>query len=73
MLVCSEQLIISNLVNDTLKALELGAVEMLLVWESLEMLRLELRNNQTSEVTVLHINPDQVNNLSSSATLYFLH
>lgn len=46
-------------VSDTLKALELGAVEMLLIWDSLEMLRLELRNNQSGEVTVLHLNPDQ--------------
>lgn len=46
-------------INDTLKALDLGAVEMLLVWEGLETLRVELRNNQTNEITVLHIHPEQ--------------
>eukprot|EP00924_Labyrinthula_sp_SR-Ha-C_P004530 maker-scaffold_1-snap-gene-3.3-mRNA-1 protein AED:0.04 eAED:0.04 QI:74/1/1/1/1/1/6/101/446 len=46
-------------IKDTLQALELGAVEMLLVYENLEMLRIELRNNQKNETTVIHINPDQ--------------
>ena len=32
---------------------------MLLVWENLEMLRIELRNNQTGESSVIHVNPDQ--------------
>jgi len=46
-------------VSDTFKALELGAVETLIMWENLTMLRYELKNNQTGETDVLYLNPDQ--------------
>mmetsp|Transcript_13002 Transcript_13002/g.15781 ORF Transcript_13002/g.15781 Transcript_13002/m.15781 type:complete len:449 (-) Transcript_13002:232-1578(-) len=46
-------------ISDTFKALELGAVETLIMWENLTTLRYELKNNQTDEVTVLHLNPEQ--------------
>ena len=34
-------------VEDTLKALEMGAVEILIVWENLETMRYVLKNHQT--------------------------
>ena len=34
-------------VEDTLKALEMGAVEILIVWENLETMRYMLKNHQT--------------------------
>ncbi|XP_032238751.1 eukaryotic peptide chain release factor subunit 1 isoform X2 [Nematostella vectensis] len=46
-------------VADTLKALEMGAVDILIVWENLDIQRIVLRNHQTDEDTVLHLNPEQ--------------
>ena len=46
-------------VDDTFKALELGAVETLIVWENLETVRYALKNPQTGEDTVLFLNKDQ--------------
>jgi peptide chain release factor subunit 1 len=46
-------------VGDTLKALELGAVKKLIVFENLEVMRYEIKNNSTGETKVLHLNPDQ--------------
>lgn len=46
-------------VKDTLKALELGAVETLIMWENLETVRYHLKNNQTDEETILHLSPEQ--------------
>jgi peptide chain release factor subunit 1 len=40
-------------VADTLKACEMGAAKILLVWENLETVRHTLRNNVTGEETVL--------------------
>lgn len=50
------------MVEDTLKALELGAVEDLIVWDNLEVNRYVLRNQTTGEETVLHLNKEQENN-----------
>lgn len=50
------------MVDDTLKALELGAVEHLIVWENLEMNRYVLRNSSTSEETIVFLNPEQETN-----------
>lgn len=47
------------MVQDTLSALDLGAVEDLIVWENLDIDRLVLRNNGTSEETVVHLNKEQ--------------
>jgi len=47
------------LVDDTFKALELGAVEDLIIWENLDIDRLVLRNTTTSEETVLHLSKEQ--------------
>lgn len=41
--------------EDTLKALELGAVEDLIVWDNLDVNRYVLRNQSTSEETILHL------------------
>lgn len=46
-------------VDDTLQALDLGAVETLIVWENLEIIRYTLKNPVTGEVKVLHLNKDQ--------------
>lgn len=46
-------------VDDTLKALEMGSVEILIVWENLEIMRYMLKNHSTDELKVLHLNPDQ--------------
>ncbi|ESO08242.1 hypothetical protein HELRODRAFT_75596 [Helobdella robusta] len=46
-------------VADTLKALEMGAVEILIVWENLDIIRYVLKNNATNEEKVLHLKPEQ--------------
>jgi len=45
--------------DDTMKALDMGAVETLIVWENLDVMRLKLRNHQTDENRVIHIRPDE--------------
>lgn len=42
-------------VEETLRAMEMGAVETIIVWESLEVVRYELRNPVTQSVTVLNL------------------
>jgi peptide chain release factor subunit 1 len=37
----------------------LGAVETLIVWENLEVNRITLRNNSTSEEKVIYLTPEQ--------------
>jgi peptide chain release factor subunit 1 len=46
-------------VDDTLKALELGAVHTLIVWENLEITRYTLKHPATGEAKVLHLTKDQ--------------
>lgn len=41
-------------VNDTLKCLEMGAVEKLIVWEELDVLRLVAKNPATGSMVVIH-------------------
>lgn len=50
------------MVTDTLQALELGAVETLVVWENLSTMRVTVRNSSTSEEKVLHLSPEQAEN-----------
>ncbi|KAL2945491.1 Eukaryotic peptide chain release factor subunit 1-3 [Bienertia sinuspersici] len=52
-------------VDDTLKALEMGAVETLIVWENLDVTRFELKNSSTKEVVIKHLNKEQVADLSN--------
>lgn len=49
-------------VEDTFKALDLGAVEDLIVWENLEADRIVLRNGSTSEETVINLTKEQQEN-----------
>jgi len=46
-------------VDDTLKALEMGAVETLICWENLDIQRYVLRNHGSGEEKILHLNSEQ--------------
>lgn len=46
-------------VDDTLKAMEMGAVDILIVWENLDIQRFVLKNHSTDEERILHLRPDQ--------------
>ena len=52
------------MVEDTLKALDLGAVEDLIVWENLEVNRYVLRNTSSGEEKIVHLNVEQEKNES---------
>mmetsp|Transcript_12188 Transcript_12188/g.20832 ORF Transcript_12188/g.20832 Transcript_12188/m.20832 type:complete len:426 (+) Transcript_12188:21-1298(+) len=52
-------------VVDTLHALELGAVETLIVWENLDINRYELKNNSTDTVEVKMLRGDQERDASN--------
>ena len=47
------------MVEDTFKSLEMGAVEDLIIWDNLDINRYLLRNTQTGEEQVLHLNKEQ--------------
>jgi len=47
------------MVDDTLKGLEMGAVENLIIWDNLEIERYQVRNVQTREESVLHLTKEQ--------------
>ncbi|KAJ8703956.1 hypothetical protein PYW07_013250 [Mythimna separata] len=46
-------------VDDTLRALELGAVETLICWENLDIQRYVLKLHATNQETILHLTPEQ--------------
>merc|ERR1712147_458816 len=46
-------------VDDTLKALEMGAVETLICWENLDIQRVTLKNHSSGEETILHLTTEQ--------------
>ena len=50
------------MIKDTLNALELGAVETLIVWENLDADKLVVRNNSTDEQTTLYLTTEQQKN-----------
>jgi len=50
------------MIEDTLKALDLGAVEDLIVWENLDINRFLLRNASTGDNTIIHLNKEQEQN-----------
>ncbi|PIA46059.1 hypothetical protein AQUCO_01600379v1 [Aquilegia coerulea] len=52
-------------VDDTLKALEMGAVETLIVWENLDITRYVLKNTATTETIIKHLNKEQAANNSN--------
>jgi peptide chain release factor subunit 1 len=47
------------MVEDTLKGLEMGAVEDLIIWDNLTIERLVIRNSKTQEESVLHLTKEQ--------------
>ncbi|KAK4385457.1 Eukaryotic peptide chain release factor subunit-3 [Sesamum angolense] len=52
-------------VDDTIKALEMGAVETLIVWENLDINRHTLKNSVTNEIVIKFLNKDQENDQSN--------
>ncbi|KAK2421608.1 eukaryotic peptide chain release factor subunit 1-3 [Trifolium repens] len=52
-------------VDDTLQALDAGAVETLIVWENLDMTRYVLKNSTSGEVVIKHYNKEQEANQSN--------
>merc|ERR1719187_2534419 len=46
-------------VDDTMKALDMGAVETLIVWENLEIMRYVLKNHASGEEKILLLNTEQ--------------
>lgn len=46
-------------VKDTLAALDMSAVETLIVYEDLDLIRYELKNGNTGQTKVLYLRPDQ--------------
>ncbi|KAI3686021.1 hypothetical protein L1987_79690 [Smallanthus sonchifolius] len=54
-----------NGVDDTLKSLEMGAIEILIVWENLDINRYVPKNSTTGEIIVKHLNKDQEADQSS--------
>ncbi|KAL3173666.1 hypothetical protein MRX96_041483 [Rhipicephalus microplus] len=46
-------------VEDTLKALEMGSVEILIAWENLDIVRYVLKNHTSDEEKILHLTPEQ--------------
>ncbi|XVF46661.1 hypothetical protein PTKIN_Ptkin03bG0045700 [Pterospermum kingtungense] len=62
--------------NDTLKALEMGATEIVIVWEDLDITRYVLKKNITGEVVIKYLSKKQeadmsnFHNLASSADMY---
>ncbi|KAG6445562.1 eukaryotic peptide chain release factor subunit 1 [Manduca sexta] len=46
-------------VTDTLRALELGAVEIIICWEYILVQRYKLKSHATGEETILHLTPEQ--------------
>ena len=46
-------------IEDTLRALEMGAVETLICWENLDVQRYTLKNSSTGEEKILHLSAEQ--------------
>lgn len=46
-------------VQETMQALEMGAVELLLLWEALEIQRIVLKGEQGASDTILYLTPEQ--------------
>ncbi len=46
-------------IDDTLKALEMGAVETLICWENLDIQRYVLKNHSSGEEKILHLSSEQ--------------
>jgi len=48
-------------INDTIYALEMGAIEKLIVYEDLELVRQELKNTKDDTISVIYIDPKKDN------------
>jgi len=48
--------------RDTIRAMEMGALETCIVWESLDLLRLQLKNPVTSEKKEVYLTPKEAEN-----------
>jgi len=55
-------------IEDTLKGLEMGAIETLIVWEDLATMRYTLKNAQTGEESTVHLTKEQENDSSNFVT-----
>lgn len=51
-------------IDETLRALESGAVEVLIVWENLDITRYVLKNGTTGEKKILFLKPEQAKDKS---------
>lgn len=49
-------------IKDTLKCLDMGAIETLVVYENLQIYRVTLKNNQSGTETILHLSEEQLQN-----------
>eukprot|EP01100_Stratorugosa_tubuloviscum_P012582 TRINITY_DN6012_c0_g1_i1.p1 TRINITY_DN6012_c0_g1~~TRINITY_DN6012_c0_g1_i1.p1 ORF type:complete len:436 (+),score=216.07 TRINITY_DN6012_c0_g1_i1:159-1466(+) len=47
-------------IDDTLQALKAGAVEHLILWENLEIMRFSLKHPITSDIITIHLNKEQL-------------
>merc|ERR1719391_1284312 len=56
-------------VDDTLKALEMGAVETLICWENLDIQRVTLKNHASGEEKILFLNSEQEKDKTLYASL----
>jgi len=52
-------------IKDTLTALEMGACEILILYENLDVERLVVKNNQTGDTKELHLTPEQMKDSSN--------
>ena len=52
-------------IKDSLTALEMGAVEILILYENLDIERLVVKNNQTGDTKELHLTPEQMKDASN--------
>lgn len=55
-------------ISDTLKGLEMGAVDTLIVYENLDTMRYELKNAATGEEKILHLNKEQQQDATNFVT-----
>lgn len=60
--VTDEHVLLLPLLQDTLMCLEMGAVEVLIVWEALDCDRYELLNTGNGKTEVKHLTSEQAKN-----------
>jgi peptide chain release factor subunit 1 len=62
--------------DDTMKVLEMGAFQTLIIWEDLDINRYVLKNIKTDEIIIKHLNKeqqgDQSNIQNSTASIRLL-